>query len=143
MFSISDVVPTGCYGAFAYIINIIWWLQPKALIFQNFLVQNIMAKFRSILFSPNWRNWIVIWWLPTGYLFFQFSFGSNFLLVCNIIFIRFSKIDHIFEFQRNTNMTESTTVLWSDLREFVHKNSNVVIHKICLQLERKKLHLVP
>ena len=41
---------------------------------RDFLVQNIMGDFRSILFSPDWRNYIVIWRLPTWYSFFHLFF---------------------------------------------------------------------
>ena len=54
------------------------------------------------------------------------------MLITNSIYI--SKIEYIFKFQRTANLTDSTTMLGSELRELVRNSLNVMIQKICLQL---------
>ena len=49
----SDVMTIELNRAVVYIINIICLLQSEALYFQFFIVQNIIDKFHSILFSTN------------------------------------------------------------------------------------------
>ena len=58
----SDVMTIELNRAVVYIINIICWLQSEALYFQFFIVQNIIDKFHSILFSTNWLNYMILEW---------------------------------------------------------------------------------
>ena len=56
----SDVMTIELNRAVVYIINIICWLQSEALYFQFFIVQDIIDKFHSILFSTNWLNYMAL-----------------------------------------------------------------------------------
>ena len=86
-----------------------------------------MAKFLSILFSPNWWNYIVICWLPTCFLFFQCFFHFNFLLV-------FNYIHNIYLFRKlNIHFTFKEGQMW--LTQLAHCEPNFTNVKVKIKDE--------
>ena len=83
-----------------------------------------MAKLCSILLSSNWRNYIVICWLPSWYLFFHFS-RSDLLLVSNYV-------NNIYLFQKlNIFLSFKEVEIWLIQLPYCEVNFSRSSHQSC------------